>query len=215
MMTISTTENREFTAQARRALTGRWGHAALTTLIYLALSRGAGLLPRVGVLAELVVAGPMAIGYAHYALQAARGHAVTLAQLFVGFARFWVGLKAFLMMMGLIFLWSLLLIVPGIIAALSYSMTFYLLADDDTLSASAALAQSRLLMLGNRWKLFCLGCRFIGWSLLSVVTFGIGFLWLMPYLSVAQGCFYDEIRGQPAAAPASEPPGFGGFDSFD
>lgn len=212
MTTISTTENRELNAQARRALTGRWGRAALATLIYLAVTRGVGLFPLFGVLAELVIAGPMAIGFSWYALRVSRGQDATPGQLFVGLERFWTGLKAFLLMMVLIVLWSLLLVVPGIIAALSYSMTFYLLADDETLDASSALAQSRSLMLGNRWKLFCLGCRFIGWTLLCVASFGIGFFWLMPYMSVAQARFYDEIRGVPAAPAASLPPGFGGFD---
>lgn len=95
-----------------------------------------------------------------------------------------------------VLLWSLLFIIPGIIAAYSYSMTGYILADHPDMTADEAIARSKQMMDGNRWRLFCLQISFIGWSLLSsLLTFGIGDLWLTPYRQAASAAFYREISG--------------------
>lgn len=94
-----------------------------------------------------------------------------------------------------IILWTLLFIFPGIIAAYSYAMTDYILADNPELSASEALSWSKQLMAGNRWRLFCLEISFIGWSFLCLFAYGIGNLWLTPYKQAAIAAFYREISG--------------------
>ena len=83
------------------------------------------------------------------------------------------------------FLWSLLFIIPGIIASYSYAMTGYILAEHPELTASEAIARSKEMMSGNRFRLFCLHLSFIGWAILCAFTFGIGNLWLTPYRQVA------------------------------
>jgi uncharacterized membrane protein len=93
-----------------------------------------------------------------------------------------------------ILLWTLLLIIPGIIAAISYSMTFYILADDNSIGAMDAIDKSKKMMDGYKWKCFCLGLRFLGWALLCILTLGIGFLWLMPYMQVSMAKFYDDVK---------------------
>jgi uncharacterized membrane protein len=93
-----------------------------------------------------------------------------------------------------ILLWTLLLIIPGIIAAISYSMTFYILADDNSIGAMDAIDKSKKMMDGYKWKYFCLGLRFLGWALLCILTLGIGFLWLMPYMQVSMAKFYDDVK---------------------
>ena len=92
-------------------------------------------------------------------------------------------------------LWSLLFIIPGIIAAYSYAMTDYILAEHPGMTASEAIDTSREMMSGNRWRLFCLQFSFIGWSILVALTFGIGNLWLNPYRQAAEAAFYREISG--------------------
>lgn len=92
-----------------------------------------------------------------------------------------------------IFLWSLLLIVPGIIAAYSYAMTGYILSEYPEMTASEAITRSKEMMAGNRWRLFCLQISFIGWSILCGLTAGIGNLWLVPYEQAATAAFYREI----------------------
>jgi len=93
-----------------------------------------------------------------------------------------------------ILLWSLLLIIPGIIAALSYSMTFYILADDNSIGAMDAINKSKKMMYGYKWKYFCLGLRFLGWAILCILRLGIGFLWLSPYVHVSVTKFYEDIK---------------------
>ena len=93
------------------------------------------------------------------------------------------------------FLWSLLLIIPGIIAAYSYAMTGYILAEHPELTASEAIERSKEMMSGNRFRLFCLQFSFIGWAILCTFTLGIGNLWLTPYKQAAVAAFYREISG--------------------
>lgn len=94
-----------------------------------------------------------------------------------------------------ILLWSLLFIIPGIIASYSYAMTEYILAEHPELSASEAISRSKQMMDGNKWRLFCLQFSFIGWSILCAFTLGIGNLWLTPYKQAATAAFYREVSG--------------------
>lgn len=94
-----------------------------------------------------------------------------------------------------ILLWSLLFIVPGIIAGYSYAMTEYILSECPELTASEAIDRSKQMMAGNRWRLFCMQFSFIGWDILSSLTLGIGTLWLRPYKQAATAAFYREITG--------------------
>ena len=114
-----------------------------------------------------------------------------------GYFSFWKTTAAARLLQTLyILLWSLLFIIPGIMAAYSYSMTGYILADNPDMTADEAIARSKQMMDGNRWRLFCLQISFIGWSLLSsLLTFGIGDLWLTPYRQAASAAFYREISG--------------------
>ena len=88
----------------------------------------------------------------------------------------------------------LLLIVPAIIAAFSYSMVFYILADNPDISPTNALKKSKEMMMGYKWKIFFLGLSFLGWALLAILTLGIGLLWLMPYIQVSTINFYEDIK---------------------
>ncbi|MFJ8261042.1 DUF975 family protein [Rummeliibacillus sp. NPDC094406] len=92
-----------------------------------------------------------------------------------------------------VFLWSLLLIIPGIIKSLAYSQTFYLLRDHPEYTILEAITESRRRMDGFKWKYFLLGLSFIGWGILCLFTLGIGFLWLVPYVSTAMATFYNGV----------------------
>jgi len=93
-------------------------------------------------------------------------------------------------------LWSLLLIIPGIIASLSYSQTYYILADDEKISAREAIKKSKKIMMGNKWKYFVLGLSFLGWFILSIFTLGIGLIWLLPYMNISMAKFYEDVKEQ-------------------
>lgn len=94
-----------------------------------------------------------------------------------------------------IFLWSLLFLVPGIIAGYTYAMTNFILAEHPDMTPGEALRASRAMMTGNRWRLFCLHFSFIGWKLLCSLTFGLGNLVLQPYCEAANAAFYRELTG--------------------
>lgn len=93
-------------------------------------------------------------------------------------------------------LWSLLFVIPGIVAAYSYSMAMYILADEPELTPMEVLRKSKAMMKGHKSEYFWLCCRFIGWGYLVIFTCGIGLLWLRPYFSVSTALFYDSIRDE-------------------
>lgn len=91
--------------------------------------------------------------------------------------------------------------IPAILVTLNYSQVFFILSDTPHLTPTEVLSQSRALMVGFRWKYFCLGWRFFGWFLLGLLTCGIGLLWVTPYMATSHALFYDDIR-----IPAEETP---------
>lgn len=94
-----------------------------------------------------------------------------------------------------VFLWSLLFIIPGIVASYSYAMTSYILAEHPEMTPGEAIEKSKIMMTGNRWRLFCLHFSFIGWGILCGLTLGIGNLWLTPYKQAAVAAFYRDVSG--------------------
>jgi uncharacterized membrane protein len=199
------TENKVLMAQAREALKGNWGLAIGTFVVYMLIVMGASTILQLiflglGTIATLIIAGPFALGMTIFALSLSRNQNPRLEMIFDGFNKFGLALGTYLLMLLFIFLWMLLLIVPGIIAGLSYAMTFYILADGQSNGAMDAIDKSIKMMYGYKWKLFCLGLRFIGWALLCILTLGIGFLWLMPYMQISIAKFYDDIKDKPITA---------------
>ncbi|MEA1987353.1 MAG: DUF975 family protein [Candidatus Marinimicrobia bacterium] len=184
-------ENRELMANARKSLEGKWGLAIGTFLVYWLIVAGASNIP----FAMLVIGGAMHIGISIFSLNYARNQKADLEQIFDGFkVNFGRSIIAHLLKVIFVFLWTLLLIIPGIIKAIAYSQVYYILSEDKSISASDALIKSRKMMYGNKWKYFCLKLRFIGWWILSVWSLGIGFLWLAPYIKISCANFYDDIK---------------------
>ena len=187
-------ENKELMAEARESLSGNWGLAIATFLVYGIIISIFQVIPTVGPVLVLFIAGPMLVGISMFSLSLSRGENARLEQIFEGFKNYGTVLGAYLLMVLFIFLWMLLLIIPGIIAAIAYSQTFYILAEDDAISSMDALKKSKEMMDGYKWKYFCLGLRFIGWALLCILTLGIGFLWLSPYIQISYAKFYEDIK---------------------
>lgn len=138
----------------------------------------------------------IAVGYAKFNLELVDHRETGFDTLFSYFSNWKVTAVARLLESLFILLWSLLLIIPGIIASYSYAMTEYILAEHPELSASEAISKSKELMSGNRFRLFCLDFSFIGWSILCAFTFGIGNLFLRPYTQASRAAFYREISGK-------------------
>ncbi|HAL19013.1 MAG TPA: hypothetical protein DCO86_05295 [Spirochaetaceae bacterium] len=182
---------KDYRKAAWNNLAGKRGIFALIVLIMGIIMGVAGTLGGIG---SLVLSGPFALGFSGCCLLCARGGQIKVEDLFDGFKSF---LKSFLLNLvnGIfIALWSLLLIVPGIIAALNYSMSFYILRDDPEIGANDARKKSIEMMRGRKWQLFCLKFSFIGWWLLCILTFGILVFWVVPHAKVAEAEFYENLK---------------------
>ena len=193
------TENLELMKMARASLKGNWGLAIGTFLVYIiiigALQALADEFPMVG-LATLIVTGPLVLGLTLFSLSIARDENARFEQLFDGFKNFGLALGAYLLMVLFIFLWMLLLIIPGIVASIRYAMTFYIIADNPGIGPLDAIDKSKEMMYGYKMKFFLLVLIFIGLSLLCILTLGIGFLWLIPFINVTTAKFYDDIKNR-------------------
>lgn len=199
MNTLSQTENRDLMSQAREALKGNWGLAIGVNVLYYVIIMAVQIIPNqinpnAGSIIGIIVGAPLLVGISLFSLSIARKQEARISQLFEPIKRFWTCLGAYLLAIIFILLWALLLIIPGILAAYSYAMVYFILADNDEIGPLEAITKSKEMMRGNRWKFFCLSLRFIGWGLLCLLTLGIGFLWLLPYFYVACAQFYDDIK---------------------
>lgn len=93
-------------------------------------------------------------------------------------------------------LWTCLLIIPGIVKSYSYALTPFILKDEPELKYNAAIEKSMRMMDGYKMKLFLLDLSFIGWMILSILTLGIGLLFLQPYMNTARAAFYEDLKAE-------------------
>lgn len=190
------TRNFELRAKARQALTDNWGMSAVMTLVYMAISGCLSIIPFIGWVAALLVSLPLAWGFMVAFLKVYRGGKPDVADVFDGFKDFGRIFGTILLMHVYIFLWSLLLLIPGIIKQYSYAMTYFILKDEPELSMNAAIEKSMAMMSGHKAKLFGLDLSFIGWAILALITCGIGFFWLYPYVYTSRAAFYEDLKKQ-------------------
>lgn len=93
-------------------------------------------------------------------------------------------------------LWSMLFFIPGIVKALSYSMAHYVLADHPEMTARQALNESKRITQGHKGELFVLNLSFLGWQILACFTFGILYIWLIPYMQATVANFYRSLTAK-------------------
>lgn len=189
-------ENSELRAEARQALQGKWPMAAVAALIYSIVAGGLSAIPFIGGLCSLFIGLPIAYGLAIVMLGVFKGKDVDFGVLFEGFQDYSRIFVTKLLQSIYTALWMLLLVVPGIIKYYSYAMTDYILKEDPEMKNNAAIEKSMAMMENNKMKLFLLDLSFIGWALLCIVTFGIGFLFLQPYMQVSRAAFYEDLKAQ-------------------
>ena len=153
-----------------------------------------------------ILGGVISLGYSRFNLDLVdRWKKPELGTLF-GFFSHWKNAAIAKLLKTLYeFLWSLLFIIPGIIASYSYAMMPYILAEHPEMAPSEAIARSKEMMDGNRWRLFCLQFSFIGWGILTMLTLGIGNLWLRPYREAATAAFYRDVSGTEYVGSSPEP----------
>jgi len=190
------TNNAQIMSDARESLTGKWPLAIGTFLIFLLVSMGAALIPVAGQVIGFLIAGPLAVGGAFFALNIVREQAAKTDDLFFGFNNnLGNSILAYLLVFVFVFIGFVLLIIPGIIVALAFSQTWFILAENPSMDSYDAIIKSKNMMNGYKWQYFKIGLRLFGLGLLCLLTLGIGFLWLLPYQYVVYAKFYEEVKG--------------------
>lgn len=148
-------------------------------------------------LGTLLLCGPLYVGLYKVYTQVARGDSfIKFDTVFEGCYNFGPNMSLGVMHTLKILLWSLLFIVPGIIKSHSYALAYYIKADHPEYGWRECLNESEAMMSGYKLKLFKLRLSFIGWFLLSILTLGIGMLWVDVYLQTATAIFYEELKYQ-------------------
>ena len=122
-----------------------------------------------------------------------------------GFDRYWDYLLVGFVTGLIIGVWFLFLIVPGIIAALSYSQVYYVLHDNPQVGCKRAREISSALTDGCKWDLFVLELSFIGWWLLVALTAGIAFIYVWPYYQTTKAMYYENLKQITLAAGTIQP----------
>jgi len=217
--------NGELRARAREQMKGAWGKAAsaylVLFLIYLpyyvfsALDSIDAYMPYtvpsfpfvsfILSVAALAVSGPFTLGFTGLFLYRVRGGDFEIKNMFWGFNRFASGFSVMFFTSVFTTLWTLLLVIPGIVKAFGYSMAYFIVCDDPETGAYDALKKSQIMMKGYKMKLFLLELSFAGWGLLCILTLGIGFLWLNPYMSLSMANFYENLKRNQEKTAAKTP----------
>lgn len=189
--------NSELRAASRTTLSGNWMMAALATLVYLLIAGGVSSIPVAGSVLAIIVAYPLAYGFAILFLDLFReGKPIDIGKLFDGFKDFGRVWGTLILVAVYTILWTCLLIIPGIVKSYSYALTPFILKDEPGLRYNAAIEKSMRMMNGYKMKLFLLDLSFIGWMILSILTLGIGLLFLQPYMNTARAAFYEDLKAE-------------------
>lgn len=206
--------NQHYKNEALSALRGNWANALVATIILIALAlffssndainsyyQRIVINPFIGyslTFVSLFVLLPLAVGYSNSmrVLLETGDNRLTNNSFSLGFGNWLHVVWGMILSTIYIFLWTLLLIIPGIIKSYSYALTPYILVEHPEMSANEAIEESMRLMDGHKFDLFYLQLSFIGWAILSILSLGLGFFWLIPYQMTAQAAFYRDIKNE-------------------
>lgn len=206
--------NQYYKNEALSALRGNWANALVATIILVALAlffssndainsyyQRVVINPFIGyslTFVSLFVLLPLAVGYSNSmrVLLETGDNRLANNSFSLGFGNWLHVVWGMILSTIYIFLWTLLLIIPGIIKSYSYALTPYILVEHPEMSANEAIEESMRLMDGHKFDLFYLQLSFIGWAILSILSLGLGFFWLIPYQMTAQAAFYRDIKNE-------------------
>ena len=195
-------------SNAKNSLKGKYGDAIVLMIIYGLIAGAVGgifggilgaanldkdTVKALGEVLSAVISCLFIFGIHSYFLKISRNESVEWKELFSKTNLFVPALLITIVVAIFVTLWSLLLIIPGIIAAISYSQVYFVKLDNPDMEVMDVLKKSKELMNGHKMDYFVLLLSFIGWLILGVFTLGILYLWLMPYMSVTEANFYNEL----------------------
>lgn len=188
----------ELKTMAKQQIKGKIGILFVITLIIGALSALAGivlnLIPGGGLVASIIITPAFSLSLIRVYLDIVAGGTPKAGDAFTGFDDFWSAFKVSFLVGLYTFLWSLLFFIPGIVKALSYSMSMYILAENKGKSARECIAESKAMTDGHKMELFVLGLSFIGWGLLCGITLGIALIWVAPYMLATLANVYKSLK---------------------
>lgn len=195
---------------AKESLCGQWGTSAVFTLVFFVIVYAVAFVASlvggtsdsempmamnpVVLAAQILIVLPLTYAYMVAFLGASRGEQVRTGMLAAGFNDYLRVVGTLLLRNVYVWLWTLLLVVPGIVKYYSYAMTEYVLADYPELSYNAAIERSMAMMKGHKMELFLLTLTFIGWWIVCAFTLGIAMLWVHPYFNVTVAKFYEDLK---------------------
>ena len=195
-------ENNQIMKEAQESLKGKWGISIAACLIAGVITIMITILGGYlinedwgGNLLSLFVTPPIGVGLALFFLNIHSGNKLEIRTIFNPFKEVWLNsVLAYFMMIVIIFIGSILLIIPGIIASLMFSQVFYIIAEDNKIDPYNALVKSKKMMDGNKWKLFKIILRILLLAIVCILTLGIGFIWLAPYQNAVYAKFYNLLK---------------------
>ncbi len=213
-------KNQDYKNEALAALQGNWAQAVVAAVVFMLLAvtfaapswvanmvllgqfplnltaQTLNILSWAGSPFMILILYPLSVGYiqAHDLLFTQGDNALTLNSFRLAFSKWLRNIWAVILVAIFTFLWTLLLIIPGIVKGLAYSMTFFIIRDNPELSVNQAINLSCKMMKGRKFDFFYLNLSFIGWGILSVLTLGIGLVWLIPYMYASYASFYQDVK---------------------
>lgn len=136
---------------------------------------------------------PLGMGATYYVLKMVRKEEFSMSDLTCFMKKAWPIIMLSITVSVLTMLWTLLLVIPGIIAAISYIMSSYVFMDgeDDPMEC---ISKSKEMMKGHKMEYFLFVLSFIGWIIIGALTLGIGYIYIIPYYSVSIVTYYDELK---------------------
>lgn len=155
----------------------------------------------VSMMFSILLMGPLSYGLAYVFVRLNRcSDGVELGDLFKGFTTDFGGTLLIGLMTSIFTaLWSLLLVIPGIVKAYAYSMAQYVKIDHPEYDWRQCMKESQRLMTGYKGKLFMLDLSFIGWIIVGALCLGVGTLWVTTYQNAAHAVFYEKLLSEPRA----------------
>jgi uncharacterized membrane protein len=192
--------------EALQILDKRWGQAVIAFAMIAIIQLLLGMNNYLSLL-NILLSGAFGLGLSYYFLRLSRQQEpLEASDVFSGFKRYGDALLAGVLMGLIILVGILLLIIPGIIAALALSQTYNIMNDNPNMSPSDAMRKSHEMMKGHRTDYFLFNLSFIGWALLCILTLGLGFLILGPYISTSNALYYKYLVGVPNTTSNNEAP---------
>ncbi len=184
----------ELKTAAKEQIKGKIGTLIVMLLIVLAIGFACAFIPIVGPIISFIITPAFGLSFCIVYLKITKREEISVGDVFSGINQTGKALWLNILVSFFTFLWSLLFVIPGIIKQYSYSMSFYILADNPELTAREALAKSKVMMEGHKLDLFVLHLSFIGWFFLVGLTFGIAAIYVVPYMSTTVANFYNSIK---------------------